>query len=218
MNPSRSTSSNGVHRPPAPAPAPPPAPTRVIDLATVVLDDGDALETVSPLGVRDVKGAGNYITANYDLAQAYQAVAHKAAGSYDTTYQLLSGGLASDPRLRPLVRAVVFMPAYAWGDGTTVLLPVRGDGYGQAVLLALRTLQRQFPGYRAFRIWDDARKRHVVKWVPLDPAERAILDRHAWPTPAEIVEALSADAFDSIEALAEANPAVRAILTGKEVG
>jgi hypothetical protein len=217
MIPIPSPSSNGVHRSPVPAPAPPPVPTRVIELAPVGLDDGEGLQDVSPLRILEVKGVGNYFTAHFELARAYYAIPFKAQGSFSTEYQLLGKHVVDNPRLRPLVRPIVFIPAFVWSDSSTVLLPVKQNTYGQLVLLKLRTLQRRFPGYRAFQVWENTAKQYTVKWVPLDALEREVIDRHIFPTLDEITEVLTADAIDSIDVLADANPAVRALLTGKEV-
>jgi hypothetical protein len=81
----------------------------------------------------------------------------------------------------------------------------------------LKKLQPRFPDFRAFIEWDATRKRHVVHWEALTEQERGVIATVNWPAQEEILEALSAVAYDDLDDLAEANEDIRTLLRSREV-
>ncbi len=195
------------------------APTpRKLDLSRAALPAVGDLRPVQRLGVREVKGAGNWFTPNLDCAFWVRAIAFKPPGSFDAQYQIVAGSALEDPRVARLTHLTAFIAAYAWSTTEVVLLPQKLSSHGQRVVADLRTLQHEFPNFKVFKLWDEAKHRHVVYRESLSPGEAALMSGVEWPDLAAFTEALELTAYHSVEDLRAVNDDVRAMLGAREVG
>jgi hypothetical protein len=172
---------------------------------------------VTTLEVRELKGLAQCFTPNLGLAMGGNAIAYRAPGQYEATFQLLGRRLSNDPRLNCLATLINFTPAFSWASQEVVLLPLRTTHHGQRVTGCLRKLHRQFPSFRCSVTWSEPTKRHVVRAYALNEQERELIAGVAWPGPDQILEALSESLFDDIDKLAAVNEDVRQLLTAREV-
>lgn len=199
-------------------PSPVPSPKRKVDLTAAVLPGLGKVATVESLDVRELKGVGASFTPNVDAAMAFHGLVYKPQGEFEAAHQILTGSLLNDSRVMSRVQRITFVPAFIWNALEVVLLPIRLTSFGQRVLLDLQKLQPKFPQFKCFIQWNEAKKRHIVHYDDQlsEPELRAIKDVR-WPTREQILEALSANAFDNLGELAAANEDVKALLAAKEV-
>ena len=114
-------------------------------------------------------------------------------------------------------KRISFLPVFSWATFEVVLLPVKETTYGRRVLDDLRKLAPQFPHFKVFVEWDASRKRHVVYRNVLNDQEVSLIAGVKWPSHEEILDALSATAYDDLEDLKAANDDIRTLLQSREV-
>lgn len=187
------------------------------DLTLAAEPLGGEIRPVDRLIVREISGIGRMFTPNLEQAYQFRGIAHKPPGSFETAYQIVAGAAGTDPLIAPLVRGIAFVPVLDWGSRDVVLRPVKMTTHGQYVIADLRTLQARFPGYKCYVVWDNAKRRHVVRWQDTNEAETEIVRAVDWPDVEVITEALASDAYDSVDMLAEVNEDVRALVNSREV-
>jgi hypothetical protein len=174
-------------------------------------------EEVTILPVRELKGLGQVFTPDLGNALQICGLVHKSPGGFDTCYQLLCGPAANDPRIAQLARWIAFVPSFAWDSLEVVLRPVPLTVYGQYLIRGFTKLQGLFPTFKVSVQWHATKRRHSIYHNPLSPDEAKLIGGVKWPDAEAIREALEPAAFDSVEALAGANEAVRTLLTAREV-
>lgn len=192
-------------------------PKRKVDLSTAVLPDIGDVNEVALLTVRELKGIGATFTPNMLAALAFHGLIYRAPGEFESTYQILNGPLLHDPRLLARARRIAFVSAFDWSAMEVVLYPLRLTKFGEHVRLALQKLHGDFPNVKVFVQWSEAKKRHTVHRIKLTGQEAGIISQVAWPDRDQILEALSATAFDSLDDLAAANDEIRTLLSAREV-
>jgi hypothetical protein len=200
-----------------PQPLPTIQPKRKIDLAHAMLPDPGALQTVESLCVRELKGVGAMFTPNLSGILMFMGLVYKPQGEYEAQYQIIIDQLMTDPRVMRYAKRIVFTPVYNWSMFEMILLPVKLTTFGRRVLDDLQKLQPRFPHFKAFIEWDGTRKRHMVRWDTLTEQEQGIIVTVKWPAREDILDALSATAYDDLETLAEANDDIRTLLRSHEV-
>jgi hypothetical protein len=199
-------------------PAPLPTLKRKVDLKAAILPSLSAVQSVESLAVKELKGVGANFTSNIAGVLMFFGLAHKPQGEFETRHQVLAGNLMTDPRLMGRAQRIAFVPAFSWAANEVVLMPVKLNTYGQRVLQDLQKLHDTvYPDFKAFVQWNESKRRHVVSYDALTEQEKAVIAKVKWPTQDEIVEALSASAFDNIEDLAAVNDEVRTLLHAQEV-
>jgi hypothetical protein len=194
-----------------------PLPYRIPDLALAALPEGGDLRPVERLTIQDLKGPGAAFTADLDMALSFYALAYKPPGEYETQYHILTGDLLKDRRVMRLAGRTTFVPSLAWSSLEVVLLPVKGTTPGQRLIADLATLQKMFPKYKAYKMWDEVKRRHVVSWESLTLEEGDYIAKVTWPTRDDILEALEPIAFDDLHRLRSANDDVRTLLSARPV-
>lgn len=208
----------GIDSPRLPDPHPVVYEAKQIDLVAVAMPvAGDVLQ-VSQLEIRELKGPAHMFTANLELAYQFRGIAYKPPGSFESQFQVVAGDILHDPRVMKLTQMIAFIAVYSWAAFENVLLPVKMNSYGQKVLTDLKQLQHRLPAaHKAFILWDEKRRRHVVSYQLLSAEETELIAKVVWPTKHEILDAVKAVAFDTVKALSEANEDLRNMLTAKEV-
>jgi hypothetical protein len=192
-------------------------PKRKVDLARAALPDLGSLQTVDTLSVRELKGIGAMFTPNLSGILVFLGLVYKPPGEYETLHQIITGPLTSDPRVMKYAKRIAFVPAYSWSAFEMVLQPIRLTTFGCRVLDDLKKLAGRVPDFKAFIEWDATRKRHVVHWYELTEQELSVVAAVKWPSREEILEALSAVAYDDMNDLAQANEDIRTLLRSREV-
>lgn len=194
-----------------------PTPRRKVDLSTVAMPVAGKIAAVESLVVRDLKGPGAIFSAKLESALTYHCLISKHKGTFKDRFDVIAGSLLADPRLTGSLRRVTFIPAFHWGEMETVLLPIKDTEFGKQVLIDLHKVQSQKPLVKTYIQWSDDRGRHVVYFDELTPQQAEIIAKVSWPTTAQIQDALSGYAYDTLEDLAAANENVKAMLTAREV-
>ena len=200
----------------APEPALP-KPKRRVDLSTAQLPGIGGLQAVETLTIRERKGVGATFTPNVAATLMFHGLVYKPQGEFDGLYQIIAGPLLHDPRIANRATRIAFVPALDWSAVEVVLVPIKLSKHGQRVLSDLQKLEPRFPAYKAFIQWVETKRRHVVYFDELSEPEGAIIAKVKWPTQEQMLDALSAVAFETIEDLAAANEDVRALLKSRQV-
>jgi hypothetical protein len=192
-------------------------PKRKIDLAKAILPDPGSERTVEILCVREVKGVAAYFTPNLGATLTFHGLVYKPQDEYETHYQIVSGRLQDEPRVMRYAKRIGFVPAYVWSSSDIALLPYKLTTFGRRVLHDLQELQPRFPDLKIFVEWDGTCKRHVVHYEDLTDQEKAVIAKIAWPSREQILDALSATAYDDLSELIEANEDIKALFRSREV-
>jgi hypothetical protein len=194
-----------------------PKPKRKVDLSTAQLPGLGKLQAVETLTIRERKGVGATFTPNIADALMFHGMVYKPQGEFETKHQIVAGALLTDPRIVNRASRIAFVPALDWSEVSVVLMPLKLNTYGQRVLADLQKLQPLFPHYKAFIQWVESKRRHVVYFDDLSENEKSVIEKVKWPTQEQMLDALSAAAYDNIDDLAAANEEVRALLQSQEV-
>lgn len=190
---------------------------RKIDLTRAALPDVGSLQAVTTLSVRELKGVGAMFTPKASGALTFLGLVYKPLNEYETIHQILAGPLQNDPRVMRYAKRITFVPAFSWATFEVVLVPVKVTTFGRRVLEDMQKLATQFPHFKIFVEWDANRKRHVVYRNGLSEQEESLIASVKWPSQEEILDALSASAYEDLEDLKSANDDIRTLLQSREV-
>jgi hypothetical protein len=199
------------------APLPGPKPKRKIDLSCVAQAAPGNVRTVESLRVQELKGVGAWLTPQLTGAVVLLGLVYRPPGEYAAAYQILGPSLQDHPLLRRYAKPIAFVPVYSWCTLEVVLMPVKLTSFGRLIIDDLRKLAPRFPHFKAFLEWDGARRRHLVHYDELPPHEKSVIDAVQWPRLEEVLETLSAAAYDSLDDLMEANEDIHAVRRSRVV-
>jgi hypothetical protein len=172
---------------------------------------------VEPLEVREFKGVGAMFTPRLDDAVQFHGLVYRPPGEFNGRHQIITGPLLQDARVMRHARRIAFIPVYGWSAFEVALMPIKVSSFGQRIIEYLRRLSPMFPNFKAFVEWDGGKHRHVVYEARLSHQEAEQIRGVRWPTRDEVVEALEAYAYDTLEALMQHNENVRLQITCREV-
>jgi len=190
---------------------------RKIDLSGAATAPLQETRPVESLVVREKKGAGSTFTPNTGIALSFHGLAYKPPDEFETIYQIITGALLNDPRIASRAKKIVFVPSLDWSSHELILVPLKLTKFGARVFLDFKKLESQFPHFKVFAEWDEIKRRHVVHQLDLSVPEREIITRTKWPTRDEILDALSAEAYDNIDDLGSDNADIAALISSREV-
>lgn len=203
--------------PPVLRPAPMPQIKRKIDLRGAELPPLLETRPVESLVVREKKGAGATFTPNTSIALSFYGLVCRPPEEFESLYQIVTGELINDPRITNRAKKLVFVPSFDWSAHELILVPLKLNKFGVRVFTDLKKLETLFPNFKVFVEWNEIKRRHVVHQLDLSAPEREIIARMKWPDRDEILDALSAEAYDNIEDLAADNADIAALLSAREV-
>jgi hypothetical protein len=202
---------------PALKPIPMPQVRRKVDLSGATLPSLAETKMVEALVVREKKGPGATFSPQLEGALPFYGLVNKPLDAFEAEYQIISGSLLHDPRITSRAKTLAFIPAYDWSAHEMILVPLKMNKYGTRVMLDLQKVAAKTAMFKAFIEWSESLRRHVVHYNILTDAEKELLTTVKWPTREEMLDALSAVAFDNIDDLAAANAEIAMLLGAVEV-
>jgi hypothetical protein len=193
-------------------------PSSYPELPEPVLAKPTGFRAVERLEVQELKGPANLFTPNCILKHDYLALSHPTPGSlFSTSYQILAGDLLNDSRVTRHAHTVTFIPVWRWSSNSFVIIPIKQTQNGEKVVEAFESLQHMWPRYKVFMLWDQKKRRHIVRWAHLSELEFRAISSATWTEREEVREALRRYAFDALDRLVSANDELATVIHSTEV-